>query len=91
MQAAAIGGHIHQIGVLEGFEITAPAGPLMMKNLDVHGIGVGHRRALEDLVVAVDRLGLKPAIDARYSCAELPAALEHLDRGAFGKIVIELA
>ncbi|MGV6876032.1 zinc-dependent alcohol dehydrogenase family protein [Pseudochelatococcus sp. B33] len=92
VQAAAIGGRIHQIGVFEGFDIAAPAGPLMLKNLTVHGIGVGHRRALEDLVAAVDRAGIiKPTIDSIHPLAELPAALEHLDRGAFGKIVIELA
>lgn len=91
VQAAAIDGRIYQIGVLEGFEVAAPAGPLMLKNLTVQGIGVGHRRALEDLVAAVDRTGIKPVIDRRYPLAELPAALNHLDRGAFGKIVIELA
>ncbi|WP_062227996.1 zinc-dependent alcohol dehydrogenase family protein [Aureimonas frigidaquae] len=90
VQAAAIGGRIHQIGVLEGFEVAAPVGPLMLKNLTVQGIGVGHRSALEDLVAMVDRTGLKPVIDRRYPLAELPAALDHLDRGAFGKIVIDL-
>jgi hypothetical protein len=38
----------------------------MLKNLTIQGIGVRHRRALEDLVAAVD----------------------HLDRGGFGKIVV---
>lgn len=91
VQAAAINGRIYQIGVLEGFEIAAPAGPLMLKNLTMLGIGVGHRRALEDLVAAVDRTGLKPVIDRRYPLTDLPAALDYLDRGAFGKIVIEMA
>lgn len=90
VQAAAIGGRIHQIGVLEGFELSAPAGPLMLKGLTVHGIGVGHRRALEDLVAAVDRTGLKPVIDRRYALADLGAALDHLDRGPFGKVVVEM-
>ncbi len=91
VQAAAIGGRISQIGVLEGFEIVAPAGPLMLKNLTVQGIGVGHRRALEDLVAAVDRSAIKPVIDKRYALADLPAALDRLDRGAFGKIVVDMA
>jgi NADPH:quinone reductase-like Zn-dependent oxidoreductase len=51
---------------------------------------VGHRRALEDMVRAVDRLGLKPVIDARYSFAELPKAMAHLRRGAFGKVVVQV-
>ena len=51
--------------------------------------GTGHRRALTSLVNAVDRTGLTPAIDTRYPMAELHASLDHLDRGAFGKVVIE--
>jgi NADPH:quinone reductase-like Zn-dependent oxidoreductase len=43
------------------------------------------------MVAAVDRTGLKPVIDTRYPLAALPDALDHLDRGGFGKIVVELA
>jgi len=56
----------------------------------VQGIGVGHRRALEDLVRAVDANALKPVIAARYGFDALPAALDHLERGAFGKVVVTL-
>lgn len=90
VRAAAVDGRIYQIGVLEGFEITSPAGPLMLKNVTVQGIGVGHRRALEELVAEVERAGIKPVIDKRYPLRDLPAALDHLDRGAFGKIVIDM-
>jgi hypothetical protein len=31
-----------------------------------------------------------PVVDARYRLADLPAALDHLDRGPFGKIVVEM-
>lgn len=89
-QAAAVGGNIYQIGVFEGFDIGVPAGPLMLKNLTIQGIGVGHRRALEDLVAAVDRTALRPIIDKHYAFDELSDALDHLARGAFGKIVIEI-
>ncbi|WP_213991555.1 NAD(P)-dependent alcohol dehydrogenase [Sodalis sp. dw_96] len=90
VQAAAVGGRISMIGALEGFEVTAPSAPLMFKDVTIQGIGTGHRRALEDLVRAVDRTGLKPVIDTRYSMADLSAALDHLGRGAFGKVVIEM-
>jgi NADPH:quinone reductase-like Zn-dependent oxidoreductase len=60
-----------------------PVGLLMLKNLTVHGIGVGHRRALEDFVTAIDRTGIKPVIDRRYPLTELPAPVDHLDRGTF--------
>ena len=49
---------------------------------------MGHRRALEDFVRAVDVTGLKPVIEHRYRFNQLEQALEHLDRGAFGKIVL---
>jgi len=62
---------------------------LLLKAPVVQGITVGHRRALEDMVRAVDQTGLKPAIDRRYSFEELPQALDHLYRGPFGKVVIE--
>lgn len=91
VQVAAIGGRIAQIGVTEGFEVAAPAGPLMLKNVTIHGISVGHRRALEALVAAVERTGLRPVIDKRYPLAELAAALDHLARGPFGKVVVTMA
>lgn len=90
VRAAAVDGRIYQIGVLEGFEIASPAGPLMLKSVTLQGIGVGHRRALEDLVAEVERAGLKPVVDKRYPLKDLPAALDHLDQGPFGKIVIDM-
>lgn len=90
VQLAAVGGHVCQIGALEGFEISSPAMPLMLKDVTIHGIGTGSRRALENFVRAVDRTGLKPVIDSRYAFADLFAALDHLDRGPFGKVVIEI-
>jgi NADPH:quinone reductase-like Zn-dependent oxidoreductase len=90
IRAVAVHGRISVIGVLDGFEVSGPAGPLLLKSPTIQGIGVGHRRSLEDLVRAVDSVGLKPVIDRRCAFDDLPAALEHLDRGPFGKIVIEL-
>ncbi|AYG65306.1 MULTISPECIES: NAD(P)-dependent alcohol dehydrogenase [unclassified Rhizobium] len=90
LKAVALHGRISVIGVLEGFDISGPAGPLLLKSPVIQGISVGHRRSLEDFVRAVDSIGLKPVIDHRYAFGEVPAAFDHLDRGAFGKIVIEL-
>jgi NADPH:quinone reductase-like Zn-dependent oxidoreductase len=90
IEAAAMGATISVIGVLDGFEASGPVGPLLLKGLTVRGFGVGHRRALEDFCRAIDALALKPMIDARYKLADLHAALDHLDRGPFGKIVIDV-
>ncbi|MCS3407070.1 NAD(P)-dependent alcohol dehydrogenase [Serratia sp. AKBS12] len=90
LRAVAVHGRISVIGALEGFELAGSAGLLLLKSPTVQGIGVGHRRALEDLVRAVDTSGLQPVIEQRYRFDRLPEALDHLDRGAFGKIVLTL-
>lgn len=89
IEAAAIGGRISVIGVFGGFELSGPVGPLLLKGLTIQGIGVGHRRSLEDMISAIDQLGIKPVIDASYTFANLHKALDHLDRGAFGKIIVK--
>ncbi|WP_371111822.1 zinc-binding dehydrogenase [Rhizobium sp. RCC_161_2] len=91
LAAVAPGGRISMIGVLEGNQLSLSVGPLLLKGPLIQGIAVGHHRAQNDLVKAVDALGLKPIIDARYGLSDLPQALEHLNRGAFGKIVIDLS
>ncbi|MCP3135943.1 zinc-dependent alcohol dehydrogenase family protein [Pyxidicoccus xibeiensis] len=88
--ALASHGRISLIGVLEGFESRFPVLPMLQTFGVIQGILVGHRRGLESLVRAVDQLALKPVIDASYPLSELPAALEHLDRGPFGKLVIRV-
>lgn len=90
IRAVAVQGTISVIGVFEGFEVAGPAGPLLLKSPVIQGISVGHRQSLEDFGRAIDSAGFKPVIDARYPLEDLHAALDHLDRGAFGKIVIDL-
>jgi NADPH:quinone reductase-like Zn-dependent oxidoreductase len=82
-------GRISVIGVFEGAEISAPVTPVLLKSPVIQGIGVAHRRALEDFTVAIDRTAIKPVIDARYSFEQFREALAHLDRGPFGKVVVE--
>jgi NADPH:quinone reductase-like Zn-dependent oxidoreductase len=91
VEAAAVGGQISVIGIIEGLELAASAFPLMLKQLVIRGIYVGCRRAAEDFVTAVETIGLEPAIDRRYPFEALPEALAHLAGGPFGKIVIDLA
>lgn len=88
--ALAPGGRISLIGVLEGFEARFPVFPLFQTQGLIQGIFVGHRRGLENLVRAVDRLALEPVVDAVYPLSEFPKALEHLDRGPVGKLVIRV-
>lgn len=87
-RVAAVGGRIYQIGAVGGWTVETAVEPLLFKDITIHGIGTGHRRALEDLVVFVDNVGLKPVIDQRYGFEELPSALHHVERGPIGKVVV---
>jgi alcohol dehydrogenase len=90
LRAVTTGGRISVSGVLNGGEIASSVYPPLLKQVTIQGIGVGHRRALEDLVRAVDTIGLKPVVDREYGLSELPSALDHLERGAFGKVVVRV-
>ena len=91
VDAAAVGGQIYVIGVIEGLDLSASVLPLLLKQLAIHGVFVGPRRVAEDFVRAVDALALKPVIDERYGFEAFPEALAHLERGPFGKVVIDVA
>ncbi|WP_332741677.1 zinc-dependent alcohol dehydrogenase family protein [Hydrogenophaga sp.] len=88
VQALAPGGRLSVIGVLDGDRMSTSAYPLIRHQTVLQGISVGHRRALEDLVRAIDVNRLTPTIAATYASSDLSAALDHLARGAFGKIVV---
>lgn len=90
VRAVASHGRISLIGMMDTRDTSAPGSLLLLKSPTVQGIGVGHRRALEDFVRAVDGVKLKPVIDKSFSLEELPEALNQLDKGAFGKIVINV-
>lgn len=91
LEAVALGGRVSLIGLLDDAQMRAPIVPLLYKRATLAAIAVGHRRALEDLVRAVDNLSLKPQIDGLYDFSDVPKAFEHLRRGPFGKVVVSLA
>ncbi|MEG0278563.1 MAG: NAD(P)-dependent alcohol dehydrogenase [Morganella sp. (in: enterobacteria)] len=91
VRVVASHGRISLIGMMDTHDISAPGISLLLKSPTIQGIGVGHRRALEDLVKAVDSVKLKPVIDKLFRFDQLPEALTLLDQGAFGKIVIEVS
>jgi NADPH:quinone reductase-like Zn-dependent oxidoreductase len=90
VDAAAVGGQISVIGVIEGLDLSASVIPVLYKQVRIRGVLVGHRRAAEDFVTAVDTVKLKPVIDGHYGLQDLQSALAHLERGPFGKVVVNL-
>lgn len=91
LDAAAPGGRVTMIGQITGIDLAGNSLHLARKRLVIDGIAVGHRRAYVEMLRAIDATGLKPVIDSRFAFADLPAALDRLDAGPFGKIVIDLA
>lgn len=90
LDAAAPGGRVSLIGQIDGTELAGNGLHLARKRLIVEGIAVGHRRSYDKMLRAIDAARLKPVIDSRFPLADLPAALDRLDAGPFGKIVIDL-
>jgi NADPH:quinone reductase-like Zn-dependent oxidoreductase len=90
IQAAAWGGHIALIGIMDRPTTTISILTAMGKTLRLQGVSVGSRGDMEELLAFVEKHRISPIIDARYSFDALPDALDHLDRGPFGKVVVEV-
>jgi hypothetical protein len=45
---------------------------------------------MEELLAFVENYRISPVIDARSSFNALPDAVDHLDRGPFGKVIAEI-
>jgi NADPH:quinone reductase-like Zn-dependent oxidoreductase len=90
IQAAAWGGQVALIGIMGHPATTISIPAVMVKHLRLHGVSLGSRGDMEQLLAFVESHRLSPIIDARYSFDALPDALDHLDRGPFGKLVVEI-
>ncbi|WP_249359583.1 NAD(P)-dependent alcohol dehydrogenase [Cupriavidus sp. 2SB] len=90
LNAIRLGGRISVIGLLDDAELRAPLPLIMFKRAQLIGLGVGHRRALEDMVSAVDQIKLTPVVESVYPFARANEAFAHLKRGAFGKVVVRI-
>ncbi|MET3528520.1 zinc-dependent alcohol dehydrogenase family protein [Phenylobacterium koreense] len=91
LAAVKLGGRISLIGLLDDAELRAPMLEILFKRVTLAAIAVGHRRALQDLVQAVDQLRLEPVVDRVYAFDDAPLAFDHQRRGPFGKVVIDLS
>lgn len=90
VKATRVGGHIPVIGFLGGQTAALNLMPVIFRQTKIQGIAVGHRRAFEEMNVALEKSGVKPVIDKVYAFDQTVVAYEHLAKGAFGKIVIKV-
>lgn len=83
------GGTISIIGVLSGGTMTAQLGRVVMRQVRMQGIGVGHRNGLEAMMRALEQHRVPPVVDRVFAFDELKQALAHLKSAThFGKICI---
>jgi NADPH:quinone reductase-like Zn-dependent oxidoreductase len=88
--AVRTGGHISVIGTLTGFGGVVPTAAMMIKQVRLQGLIVGHRRQQQDMVRAIETTSLKPVIDRTFKLDALADAFRYEESGAhLGKICVE--
>jgi len=85
-----LGGHLALIGALEGFGGEMSVAPLIFAGLRVGAVMVGSRAEHQALVDFMVEHRLTPVIDQVFGFDEAEAAYQHCERGAFGKVVVNL-
>lgn len=88
--ASASGGHIAIIGYMESTAATISIPSLLGKQVNLQGISVGSRKHMSNLLSFLEKHRIQPVVDATYDLSALPQALDHLARGPFGKVVLEV-
>lgn len=91
LAAVRMGGSISVIGVLSGTRSPVDVIPILMNQVRLQGILVGHRDGFEAMNRAIDQGKLQPVVDEVFSLEETRAALEHMAAGKhFGKVCVTL-
>jgi NADPH:quinone reductase-like Zn-dependent oxidoreductase len=91
IEAARLGGQIHQIGVLTGGGGQIDPSVSMRKGLILRGIYVGSRQMFDAMNRAIAGNTLRPVIDRVFAFAQAADAYRHMQSQAhLGKIVIRI-
>jgi NADPH:quinone reductase-like Zn-dependent oxidoreductase len=88
--ATRVGGHISLIGTVTGFAGAVPTAMMMIRQIRLQGVIVGHRGQQQELVRALDTLSIRPVIDRTFPLQALADAFRYEESGAhLGKICVE--
>jgi NADPH:quinone reductase-like Zn-dependent oxidoreductase len=91
LRAVRPGGTISVIGVLGGTATELDLLPVLMQNLRLQGVLVGHREHFEALCRAVSQSRLRPVVDRLFPLEDGRRAFEYLASGAhFGKVCLKI-
>ncbi len=84
------GGRIALIGNLSGSKNKFDLIPILMNQIRVQGVFVGHKKGLQAFCRFVERSTLEPVIDRTFTFDEAPTAFAHLEAAQhIGKLVID--
>lgn len=91
LKAVRVGGTISVIGVLAGASTELSVVPVLMQNLRLQGVFVGHRESFEAMNRAFALAKLRPVIDRVFAFEEARAAFDHMASAThFGKICLRV-
>lgn len=91
IKAVAPGGTISLIGVLA--PVTGPVNlvPVLMQNIRIQGVLVGHKESFEAMVAALDAAQCHPIVDRVFPFEDAREAFDYLASGQhFGKICVRV-
>lgn len=89
IRAVGPGGTIGLIGVLAGGKAPLNLTPVLMNDIRIQGVFVGHREGFEAMCRAIEHHGYRPHVDRVFAFEDTPSAFEYLARGRHrGKIAI---
>lgn len=89
LRAVRPGGVVAVIGVLAGAATEVNVMPILMRNVRLQGVFVGHKEAFVRMNRAIEQTALRPVVDRAFAWTDARAALEHLEAARhFGKIAL---
>lgn len=92
MRAVRLGGTVAMIGVLAGGRAEIDMTPVLMGQVRVQGVLVGHRAGFEAMCRCIEQHRLEPRVDSVFPLEEARAAFDRLASGAQrGKVCVEVS
>ncbi|MDH3627722.1 MAG: NAD(P)-dependent alcohol dehydrogenase [Acidobacteriota bacterium] len=92
LRSVRMGGTISLIGNLTGLVTELNLAPILMRQVRVQGIFVGHRAQFVAMNRTLEEAQLRPVVDRTFSLNDCVAAFEHMAAGRhFGKITVDLS
>ncbi len=84
-------GTISLIGVLGGGAGSVNLTPVLMQNIRIQGVLVGHRKNFQKMLQAIKQHNIHPLMDSTFAFKDAAKAFQHLAAGKhFGKVCISL-